>query len=355
MARNSKSVKSGAKESNSDNCKICKKDLVDTALIQCDHCDKWIHFECADLTASQVDKILNFFCYDCTTSNRYTMWHRTKRTAEQEAEKDFYYVVRNIIGNKDGKNGREFLVSWDKVGKSKTYPRPSWEPEHNLDSAIDILQHYCRTNSLPLSEIEGLVGATRDAVDTRVQNWISMPTILKRFQKLKAALNIKTTLEAAEWSGFGDTDKIYFLKHGPHCFVLLYIASRDLAFIADGTNSYRDDIEIAKEIKARLSKRLIFLPFDQQRKADHCGSSAILIGIQLLNLHKKPTYKKLVCAKTVRDRLTKSVHPHESKPILKRLELTQQWISCDFCEKKFKQKDGRALNMHIIKLHSNKN
>lgn len=353
MARNSKSVKNGAEEIERDNCMICKKDLIDSNLIQCDQCDKWTHYECAGLTSNLVDKIVNYFCNKCTTPNRITVWHRAQRNAQQRTEKQFYYDVRNIIGHKDGEDGREFLVSWDKVGRSKTYPRPSWEPERNLDSAIDILQHYCRTNNLPLSEIEGLVGANRDAVDTRVQNWITMPVVLERFRKLKASLKVKTTLKAVEWAGFGNTDGLYFLKHGPHCFVLLYIAARNLAFIADGTNSYRDDMQVAKEIKARLGVRLIWLPFSQQRKADQCGSSAVLIAIEMLKLHnRKATYEPLVCIKAVRDRLAKGVHKHESKPIIGRLELTQQWISCNFCGKKFQQKNRRALNMHIRNNHS---
>lgn len=332
---------------------ICKIDKgEESRFIQCDHCDLWTHYECAKLTQSQVDRIVNYFCDKCTTPKRMNVWHRDERTAEQKREKAFYYDVRDIIGHReDDDGGRRFLVAWDKVGKSKTFPRPSWEPECNLDSAIDILQHYCRTNSLPLSEIQGLVGANRDTEDPRVQNWVTMATILSRFRKLQVSSKLET-LEATEWTGFEGVDKIYFLKHGPHCFVLLFIASRNLAFIADGTNSYRDNSQMAKEIKARLGVRLIFLPFNQQRKADHCGSSAVVIAIEMLRLHKNgPTYKQLVCTKTARDRQAR-VHKHKSKSIVNRLELTQQWLECDFCGKKFQQKNRRALNMHIRNNHS---
>ena len=338
-----------------EDCTICKTETGGVS-VQCDRCDFWVHVSCANLTERQVERIVNYFCDECSDEQHLTTWRRVRASERQKRIKErFYYEVREIRGFREGSTGREFLVGWQAVSRrgSSTGASCSWEPEHHLDGAIDLLQQYCRSNSLPLSEIEGLMGADENDEDTRIANWVSMSTILTTFTKYRALKLVRSNLGASEWTGFGEDDHLYFLKHGPHCFVVLYVASKQLAYIADGGNVYRKNQEVAVEIKTKLGVRLISLPFDQQKMIDHCGSSAVQIGLEMLRLYERGVkYEELICAKGFRNKLAKIMHKSESKPEAKRLERRLKWIKCQFCDKKFMENQKRALRFHVTNRHA---
>lgn len=336
-------------------CIVCKVDGTGEESIGCDHCDGWVHFSCAKVDKSTAERILNFFCNDCTSPDRITVWRRVERNPEQLAEKPFYYDVNRIRGHRTVDSAREFLVSWKPTGRGsirKTH-LPSWEPEHHLDGAIDLLQQYCRDNSLPYSEIEGLMGANKDNEEARIQNWVTMPMILTTLGKLLLWEKVETTLDPVQWTGtFGNKDQLFFLKHGPHCFVLLYISSKELAYIADGSNVFRKDSNTAKEIQDLLDIRLVSLPFEQQLKIDYCGSSAVLIAFELVKLYSdRVTYRKLTTAKSRRAQVAKLLHKSESKSAVGRLAVTEQRVKCEVCGKTFRQKQRANLKRHMFNSH----
>lgn len=336
-------------------CKVCMRNGTGEDIVCCDHCHEWTHFGCANLNKVLVDRIRNFFCNDCTSPERITSWYRQERNEQQLAEKPLYFDVSSIMGHKLSDSGREFLVSWKPTGRgsTKTTHRPSWEPEKNLDGAIDILQQYCRENSLAYSEIEGLMGADETEEDARVKNWVSMEKVLSTLEKYRISFRVRSTIKAEEWTEFGQEDKLFYLKYGPHCFVLLYIASKETAYIADGGNVFRRNFTISQEIKELLDIRLISLPFRQQVKADYCGSSAILIGIELLRLYDQGmSYTEVFCSKSMRRMLTTLLHKAESKSTVAPLGIVEQRLYCETCGKSYRQTQRKALKLHIRRAHS---
>lgn len=56
---------------------------------------------------------------------------------------------------------------------------------------------------------------------------------------------------------FHDKDGIYFLKHKSHCFTLLYIHTREIAFIADGGNVYLTIVRRRPEVHKQETSRQI--------------------------------------------------------------------------------------------------
>ena len=194
------------------------------------------------------------------------------------------------------------------------------------------------------------VGASPDAKDTQTGNLVTISEVIKTFHATAHGLKIRTSTDASEWFNFKGVDKIYFLKHGPHCYVLLYIAKENKAFIADGSNTFRTDQKIANEIKARLGVRLISVPFNQQLKIDHCGSSAVAIAVGLIKLHREGVkYKELTCPKSVQNRLVKRMHKKKSKALDKELHETR--LICEICGKTYRQTEGRKMWAHRWKEH----
>jgi len=337
-------------------CKKCREDGTGESAIQCDKCDQWTHYSCAGLAEEDVQNILNYFCDDCENEEHLTSWVRKEpRTFGQWAIKELdYYEVEDIIGHREKRNGREFLVKWKEVPDAEDTRAETWEPEKHLDGAIDYLQRYCRRQKIALSKIVGLLGADSSNLElTNRDNWVTMDTILTHVSKLRSRLNIKTQIKVLQWTDFGNEDCLYFLDHGFHCFVLLHVVKRNAAYIADGGNLFRENKKVANEIRQLLGIRLISLRFNQQLKVDHCGSSAILIGIQMLRMYAKGmTYQDIVCPKYLREMLTKKLHTAQSKPLeLPALGKRRAKLVCPFCAKTYKSTAQRKLNMHIIRWH----
>lgn len=335
-------------------CPKCNQECEVDA-VACDQCDNWFHFTCVNLVQRQVQRIDNFFCTSCTTPTRYTTWKRKDATLRQKALKNKeYHEVEAIHDHRYLHDTRQFLVEW----KGCLSPRSrvnvrTWEPESHLDGAIDLLQLYCMTKEIPLSEIEGLQGAAPSTESANIDNWVTMSALLPKFEQTRRRLKVKSDLVASEWFEFGSKDQLYFLRYEQHFFVLLHITSRNLALIADGGNMFKTREDIANEIRELLGIRLVALPFDMQLRVDHCASSAILIGLDLLRMHSSGIrFKKLSGSKILRAELNTFFHKKESSLLnLPALHSRCERLVCQFCGKSYTSKQGRSLAQHIKRTH----
>lgn len=183
-----------------------------------------------------------------------------------------------------------------------------------------------------------------------------METVLTTLAKLRSYLGIRSNLEAKEWVGeIESKDSLYFLNFEHHCFVLLYKNDLKAAYIADGGNIFRKDLEVAKRVRTILKIRLISLAFNQQLEVDHCGSSAILIAIELLRI-KTTRIREIVSSKETRNALIKILHPKESKPI-QQTRCPSKYpsrVKCPHCIRTFRTTQKNSLNIHIRRSHQNK-
>lgn len=140
----------------SKDCFSCKKQTGEDVL-GCDNCDRWIHLSCAKHSAEEVQRIKNWFCEDCEGNGRLTEWRRQRATSIQRmVKKKEYYEVDSIKGHRSRNDKLESLIEWKAIAGVK---ESTWEPEENLDGAIDLLQQYRRRENMPPSKIIGLLGA----------------------------------------------------------------------------------------------------------------------------------------------------------------------------------------------------
>lgn len=205
------------------------------------------------------------------------------------------------------------------------------------------------------AHLEGLLGANIDQDNLERDNWSSMETILSKFQTLRSQRRISQDIIARWWGPLEGKDALYFLSHNFHCYVLLYVHNLQAAYIADGGNLFRTEQKVADEIRRIVKIRLISVAYDQQLKVDHCASSAILVGIELIRMHTKGLrHYRLVTNKSYRERIMRSLHQASSQPLpLPSLGERRNKLTCPHCDKTYKSTQRRNYNLHIIRQHKN--
>lgn len=90
-------------------------------------------------------------------------------------------------------------------------------------------------------------------------------------------VSLKVRIDHKQWTRFEDKDCLYFLDNKFYCYVLSYLHKRGVAYISDGGNTFREDQNVADELKSLLKIRLISLPFNYHFRG-FCRSLALLIG-----------------------------------------------------------------------------
>lgn len=179
--------------------------------------------------------------------------------------------------------------------------------------------------------------------------------MIKQIRVLKRKDGVCPRIPVKQWDGKASKDTLFLLDFEVHCYVLLYSHSLKAAFIADGANIYREDQETAESIKKLVNFRLISVKYDQQLKADHCTSSAVLIGIELLRMKSLDVRRFKISAREYwKKRLTQQFHPEESASLKKvKLGGRRDDLVCPYCSKTYLSSKRQAYSVHIANGHKN--
>lgn len=329
-------------------CKLVVED--EDASVACEGCDGWSHLPCAKLESAEVDRIKNYFCDTCESTGLRTMWY-CRVIRPTNVKRQHYYEVERIRKYSVRNSKRFFLIEWkDSQVRGSKRNAQTWEPEEHLDGCLDMLQSYLRRNKLQLSKIEGLLGSTSSASAMKT-NWHTMDTILERFRKNRIRLQLDHMhIEIGEFSHLKQHDGLYFLAHEFHCFVILYINAEKKAYLGDGGNTHRMDVNVRNEIASYLpDTRIVSCEFTRLTRVDHCASSALFIGIEFLRAYQAGTKPLRVnVSDYLYERETKSMHKEVSKVTQKLpLHLRRHQLMCFTCGRKFKTHARKMLSNHI--------
>lgn len=338
---------------NLEECPECEN-AENEEMVACHKCDQWFHFECVNLNGHLVDKISEFYCVACELSHGImTIWKKFRANSARRAEKrKFYFDVEEIVRHRIRKVGtitsRMFFIKW------KGYPssQNTWEAEHHLDGCIDLLQKYLRENGLPYSMMDGLVGtSSTDISPFNEKNWSSIFDIIALFQKIKEFYYPQVDLSCEKWVSFKTIDQLFFLKFESHCFVILYYAKSRSGYIADGGNLFRTDESVSKSVRSLLKIKLRSCEFNQQTEIDHCGSSAVLIGLEMMRAYKSGLRPgKLICPSSWKKKVIKQLHKFKSQTMdLPALHKFQQRLECTRCGKRYRGTQRRNYYQHLAK------
>lgn len=260
----------------------------DGRLIGCDKCEQWFHSSCMKLTEADVERIDKFYCTSCEDNfDILTTWKGRVATGNLLAFKNkHYHKVEAILDCRTKRTvkgtTRTFLVKWENYDESHN----TWEPEHHLDGCLDLLHRFLKDKNLPVSTLRALLGSS-DPDDGNIRNWVPTEGILAKINIWQNMRAYKTDLGCSVWDQFGSEDSIFLLGHDHHCYVILFIAAKQIAIIADGRNSYIEDAAFQHELKSLLNINLAAVSYNYQFKADQCATSAVMIALELMRAYKK--------------------------------------------------------------------
>lgn len=326
---------------------MCDKPAWFEDRLRCYVCKERRHYSCARYSTKEVRRIRKYVCESCEhKTGELSTWKGKEAVGKVLEDKiKHYFEVEKILDHIIDAKGRVFLIKW------QGYTSPTWEIEEHLDGCLNMLQSYCRRNDIKASKIEGKLG---DAEGSSIQNrnFVTISQIIDIIRTHRSMGIYCTDLEIGRQPRFGKQDKLFVFGVMAHCYVLLYV-SPDRVYIADGLNSYIDDLArrsmVNREIKASKVK-IRSIRFDQQVKIDHCGSSAALVALELMRAYKLgrlDTINKLVAPITLRRRIRAALHqyPSTSVNILALTDRREKWV-CETCGKSFKKR--KALEGHKL-------
>jgi len=324
----------------------CLRDETYDGSIRCKQCKEYSHLKCAYLNRTVRDQIRRFVCDRCEQStNAITQWKGRKANRKQRRLKlRKYFEVERIVRHKITDSGRKFRIQW----KGYRNRHNTWEPEKHLDGSLDILQAYLRHHKLPLSKVEKLVGANKK-VSHNIENWVTIDRIRDCIHRFRKHKSYELAIQVESWGPSHTCDKIYLYEHESHCYIILYIHSRETGYIADGANIFINDLDVQTEIKNLLQIKLIPIFYERPLRADFCGSSAVFIALDFNRCYKKKELPlSLTTPKSLRQNITNLLHKHSSDTIDKKtLNDFASWVRCPNCSKNFRSDNRSRLNQHL--------
>lgn len=339
-----------------DSCALCVEP-EDDEMIQCDKCDNWLHYSCCKLTQVEVDRIIKFYCKSCREKyNLMSEWEKVnfeENSIEyRELKSSKYHPITKIIEHDFEDDKRIFKVEWEGVDPSTGRPwTPSWEWEHNLDGSLDLLQDYCISKNIELSTIVGRAGNVSSLDET--PNFVEITKIHQTFLKVLEGMQLKTSLKIEIWnsSTYLKEDGMYFIYLEGHCYILLYYSYIDIGYIADGSNAFINVKSVRMKLGEMTGKTLFPRRFLQQRKVDHCASSAVVIALDMVRHYNTDVRQHLIIAeRRLHDRIIRLFHKTPSQDLVpKRLHEHQMRLICNYCNKKFAKGKIRNLKCHIFR------
>lgn len=326
-------------------CPLCFED-EDADMIKCVSCKKKTHYKCCFIEPESAKNVLKYYCKECRQKKKLNItWKLTIANSTKKAEKrKLYYPVEKILDvrYKDN-NTREFLIKW----KGWSAVESTWEEEHHLDGCLPVLQKFCELKQIRYSRIEGFVGATPSS-SLNEKNWVK-PTSIKN-----AILGFKknpTTLNVEVWDSLRKQDSLYIVPFEGHCYVVLHYVDTNFGYIADGSNLYLEDKEVQKDLSDEMNIILIPRKFNQQHAVDHCGSSAVVIGIEMIEHYRMNIKPDTITAEPrLYKRIKNFFHPEASNPIEHRNPSEFQTpLICEVCGKRFAKGKQKNYKCHIAR------
>lgn len=261
------------------------------------------------------------------------------------------YEVERIMDHSHRADGSLILkIHWK--GYSDRFA--TWEELGDLNGCHDMLKEYLE--KVGLNDVH-IPNDESDEVEEAAQpaGWVSADQILEKVDKFrKWRVFEPAELPVEQYCGrlLPDFDSIMFINCECHYYVIYHRPGRS-SYVVDGANDCIYKLISRKRVESTVGLKLKPIKYDGQLGSDHCGSSVVLIILELLRFSKTNTIPELIKpSKSLRNRVVREMHPtkgerlHGFRPLSER-----SYPKCDKCDKRFVKGGNHALAMHMRHHH----
>ena len=216
----------------------------------------------------------------------------------------------------------------------------------------------------PVSTLVGASSSSQSTLRYKIENFADLNKIIEMIksrtkQRYQDVINIRYLTEPEGIDFFGG-DSIIIVSKGLHAFVLCHLERNCQVFIADGENCLfndkdEDGIAIRNMIKTAFITPVKFLA---QSGVDHCGSSAVVIGIQFIKNYASGIWTEtIVPERWTHNRVKATLHKVPSASLEKGSGSVATAISiaqranfrCPSCSKRFFKRAGFTQHVNACK------
>lgn len=266
-----------------------------------------------------------------------------------DTDDDGYSEIKTIKNARKTRGKREFLVTY------RSNQENEWLPEEALDKAVTALKQFLQKNPhlspTKLREDEDERVGAKSTKKANLSNWVKMEEVRQKARAYGDPDGIPIEILGNK---MGQEDKILLVKNNTHCHTVLFLAKSKMALIADGENTaIRSNVcRLSLVKKLNGVRKIKFLPFNKQREADHCGSSAAAIAIEFQNIYKHlgergiPTEVTPPASRINRVRKVLHKEPGEKLNPPRQIGVLREPLKCEKCGKRFKSKNRNVFNFH---------
>lgn len=128
---------------------------------------------------------------------------------------------------------------------------------------------------------------------------------------------------------------------------IAFLKHEQINYAADGGNAILSNFDMFEELLDTMEYHIKLCSYMQQTKADHCGSSAVIIALEFIRNIKNQEFPRAIVMsnKDTMNRLINSLQKDESATLdLPPLHIKRIFIECPYCGKLFKKKNSLILH-----------
>lgn len=289
----------------------------------------------------------------------------SEETPPKESDEETEYEVEAIVGYRSNilseyhdlemdenifSTDDYYLIKWkgcDEYGKPW---EDSWVPAANISHMFEDINEF--RERMYLEPLYGPVferaGCSVSPI-TSTTNWATAEQAVEAIQKMElrypGAIDSKILDIVAAWpKPAASRATIYVFRHRSHLYALL--SSMDFLIIADGGNSFKEDITLHKKLATIYGRLPAILLYDVDNRTSYCASECAQLARHLAICYKRKNFTHCrpnrQMKKVPETELHKTIEPAISNtPLAKRFGVNR--VACLTCKKEFKK---QYYNLH---------
>lgn len=292
---------------------------------------------------------------------------------------DTRYRVESIIGYREIAGTRQFLLKFEGFSRDCS----SYEDYRKLGGLKDMINDYLRAQNKPYkrlrfpkiredeesehskseatveAETEPDLEAEVEAETDDFKNMAYASEVVLYVKQYRKSLGLESGARFDQYPGREQAEKnkdaVYVLGLDKHFYVLYLLYSAGQYYIADGANACAET-KVCRGLGKIIGQKLTPVEYNNQKGHDHCGSSAVLIGLYFIRLNirgRLPGPRILQRSTTLQSIIEQRMHRGTFHSMNGRqsisVNVSRTALRCSKCNRKFKKLNGLVMHEKACK------